>query len=658
MSFKLHALYFLVAVLMVTGAPAHAEPRNRGAARDVLPADFPTSPVIDRQKDFWVSVFTKVDSDVGILHDGVLTQPVFEKFSLEGTGGRQRRRMISNKMRIIRSNLQNLAKALKANTDPDEEGKKLLALYGSEATYQRIREAADNIRFQQGLAGKFQKGLINSGLYFNKIRETLKAHGVPEDIAYLPHVESSYNYRAYSKMGAAGIWQFIRGTGKMYMNVGYEVDERLDPLVATHGAAELMRENYRQLGNWPLGITAYNHGWQNLRKIVAREGTSDLTHLILHYDGSKFKFASKNFYSEFLAAREVATHYKKYFGDLDMKDALKFQEVKLPFYVDFQKAATLLDISPDTLADLNPSLRRPVVVGTKYIPRGFPLRMPEQNNPDQFIASVSQTNRFDAQKRIVEWVVTRGDTLFGLGKEFGVSWQSIAEVNNLSRYHRLHPGQHLVIPPPGDKLVASARLKRKEERAERVELVAARKETAKSQRPAQSGNLAFQKAEGASQFQDLGLHDYDPAAKEGEIRVAYGETLGHYATWSGSSIGHIRQLNSSGRTRSLRPGSPIAIPLSQSQATDFTQARLEYHLGREEDFYSFYAITEVQKVKVGRGDTVWSLSQDNNVPMWLFYQQNPELIHKPIHPGTLVNLPIIEEISDLPEGKKAGGKAG
>ena len=122
------------------------------------------------------------------------------------------------------------------------------------------------------------------------------------------------------------------------MKIQYEVDERLDPLLATIAAAKLLAENYRHLKRWPLAITAYNHGRQSLKKIVARTGTDDLAKLIEGYDGWLFKFASKNFYAEFLAAREVARNPVRYFGSIAQKPPLRYHHVELPFFLDFRDA--------------------------------------------------------------------------------------------------------------------------------------------------------------------------------------------------------------------------------------------------------------------------------------------------------------------------------
>ncbi len=102
---------------------------------------------------------------------------------------------------------------------------------------------------------------------------------------------------AYSKFGAAGIWQFTRSTGRRYMEVGYVLDERRDPIRATHAAAQLLKENYEKLGSWPLAITAYNHGAAGMAR--ARQKHGDYPAIFKSYRSRTFKFASRNFYSEF-----------------------------------------------------------------------------------------------------------------------------------------------------------------------------------------------------------------------------------------------------------------------------------------------------------------------------------------------------------------------
>ena len=147
-----------------------------------------------------------------------------------------------------------------------------------------------------------------------EFRETLKKLGVPEELALLPLVESSFE-NVRSRAGAVGMWQFTRSTGRLYLRITSRVDERLDPSKAAHAAGRLLRDNYNALGNWPLAITAYNHGRGGMQR-AQREHGSDLNVIISDYDGPVFGYASMNFYSEFLAAVEVYDTYANYFGEL------------------------------------------------------------------------------------------------------------------------------------------------------------------------------------------------------------------------------------------------------------------------------------------------------------------------------------------------------
>ncbi|MDH4120215.1 MAG: transglycosylase SLT domain-containing protein [Deltaproteobacteria bacterium] len=637
----LGSLVILSALLVSAGATQAEDPKKSAQL-------FPSSPVIDRQKAFWIKAFTEMDPNTAVIHDGLMTVPVFEVVSIPDDRPRVLRRQMKERLDALRKLLHQTADAMDAGADPGPEGKRLIALYGQEATPQRLRGSAENLRFQRGLSKMFEQGLIRSGAYLDRMKAIFREENLPEDLAYLPHVESSFNFKAYSKVGAAGAWQFMPATGKRFMSVRYEVDERLDPLLATRAAAGLMRENHQHMKNWPLAITAYNHGWQNLEKIVARTGTSDLGQLILHYDGPYFKFASKNFYSEFLAAREVAMNSDRHFKGVTVHEPFRFQEVELPFYLEFAQAAKVAGVKPDVLADMNPALRPPVVIGTKYIPQGYKLRIPAEVTLNAFMGALPPEQRHDKQKPMVEWVVGRGDTLFGLGQRFGVPWQVLAQANNMSTRHRLRPGQRIVIPPPGDKIALAAKAGIKPPSAQVMAASITRSIStpikAVSAPPAAQDKVAFQEAEGRSQFQDLDLHDFDPATREGEIIVAYGETVGNYATWAHSTVGRIQAVNGLGRRgRGLQPGRPVTIPLNV-EPQEFNQQRAEFHRQREEDFFSSYAVSETTEVKLAPGETVWSLAQSNNVPMWLFYQNNPDLVGKAVQPGTLVKLPVIEEV--------------
>ena len=175
-------------------------------------------------------------------------------------------------------------------------------LWATDTAPARFAEAADDVRFQLGQSDRFRAGLMRAGAWEAHIAEVLANLGLPAQIAALPHVESSFDPSAYSKVGAAGLWQFMRSTGRRFLRIDNAVDERMDPFRETEAAAQLLNYNYRLLGSWPLAITAYNHGAEGMLRAREQLGTDDIVRIVREYHSPTFGFASRNFYVSFLAA--------------------------------------------------------------------------------------------------------------------------------------------------------------------------------------------------------------------------------------------------------------------------------------------------------------------------------------------------------------------
>ena len=179
--------------------------------------------------------------------------------------------------------------------------------------------------------------------------------------------ESSFRNDARSFRGAVGMWQFMPSTGRLYMRVTRVLDERRDPLDATRAAARLLQDNYRELGTWPLAVTAYNHGRAGMRRAVRRLGTRDIVTIIRRYRGRTFKFASKNFYAEFLAAVHIMRDLERHLPHLRFDQLVRHEEISLTKRVAVSSLLRHSRVSRAELLTWNPALSRHAA----WIPAGL-----------------------------------------------------------------------------------------------------------------------------------------------------------------------------------------------------------------------------------------------------------------------------------------------
>jgi membrane-bound lytic murein transglycosylase D len=210
-----------------------------------------------------------------------------------------------------------------------------------------------------------------------------------------------------------------------------------------------LKQNYDVLGNWPLAITAYNHGRAGMVRAVETVGSSDLVQIIRKYHGPAFKFASRNFYAEFLAALDVERNFEDYFGELRPHRPLKTDSVVVPDYVSLKVLAHAANTDVDTLAELNPALARQVVSGKLHVPKGYRLRVPPRTATafDARYASLSDSQKHNRQRTLyVRHRVKKGQTLTSIAKHYGTTVAAIKRHNKLGRVSRLRAGQSLLIP--------------------------------------------------------------------------------------------------------------------------------------------------------------------------------------------------------------------
>lgn len=414
------------------------------------PQNLPSPDGLRSDIDFWKSVFADYSRDQTLIHDSENLQVIYEILDTSHTCSE------SERSRLVRSVIRHYQKILKslAVKEPSQRTRReaRVAQLFDGVPNVRFSQSAYQVRGQRGLREEFREGLIRSGRWQGAMIEIFESYGVPPQITVLPHVESSFNPEAHSHAGAVGIWQFTRSTGKLYLRIGYDLDERRDVLASTHAAARHIRDNYDRLGSWPLAITAYNHGAGGLERAIEQMGTTDVETILRDYTSRTFKFASRNFYVEFLAALELASDPEAYFGYLHYEQPPRITVLILPEYISLEALSRALRVSPSELSVLNPALGRTFWSGNRALPMGYALKIPSDTVPDPWMAlsTVPADQRWDKAPRPPVYRVQRGDTLGAISRKFGVAVRDLKAMNNLSG-DRIYAGQELYLPDAGAK---------------------------------------------------------------------------------------------------------------------------------------------------------------------------------------------------------------
>ena len=421
------------------------------ATCDPLPRPAAIQPAVD----FWVRIYSEVSTQQGLLHDRENMAVVYETLQFEeNLWHPSRERKIRARRAHYADILERLAAGKRTGLTSDEA--RVLAMWPDDVSAARLRRAAGNIRFQLGQSDRFRRGLERSGAWEPHMREILAEMGLPEQIAALPHVESSFNPDAYSRVGAAGLWQFTRLTGRRFMRVDHVVDERMDPFTATRAAGRLLKLNHSVTGDWALAITAYNHGLAGIRRAARAVGSGDISDIIARYNGRSWGFASRNFYPSFLAAVEVDENASRYFGQIDYAPPLHTYTVEMPFYTTIDAIQNAFGVDRRMLHELNRGLLEPVWEGKKYVPKGYALRLPLSGTPtddgakaELVLAGIPAANRYSRQVPDRFHTVARGESLSTIAARYGISVRELMVMNTLRSPHHVRAGSTLRLPVHG-----------------------------------------------------------------------------------------------------------------------------------------------------------------------------------------------------------------
>ncbi|HYC57500.1 MAG TPA: LysM peptidoglycan-binding domain-containing protein [Candidatus Binatia bacterium] len=620
-----------VAFSVVTVSGAAAAGSNPGSSH------FPRYKELEPNVAFWRNVFTKWSSKQIAFHDVEHLDLVYSVLSIEDIVTRlpypQQDAAITARRKAEGERIEAMLTRIGQGQVRTEEEKgivKAIAKIGHEPVY--AKTLAEQIRSQRGLGDKFCDAYKRAAAYMPMMQSILRSQGVPEQLVALPLVESGYQIGARSSVGAAGIWQFMPATGRLYMEVNDTTDERRDPMRATEGAARYLRKSYDALGSWPLAITSYNHGLGGVANAVKTMGTTHFGVIARHYKGKTFGFASRNFYAEFLAAHDSIERAPELCGVISV-DTYQPDDFVLDASMPLRDLARAAGVSAEDLASMNPALSDKVTRGAVRVPKGYRLNLPRGSRND-FSAAYARLDR-NAPATMVASAsgsrthkVVRGQTLSQIASRYGTSVSTLQKMNGLKSAKAVKVGQTLKIPG-GPKVmevqpavVASASKDSTAQAAAAAKAAAKEVEEAKAAaaaaaavpaaaEPASAAVLAAKTAvaampaavvaktsDQATEPEPVAVAAARPAAPEDDAvlttthKVGRGQTLTQIASMYKTTVPELMRINGIKSATKVRQGQELKVRASATQIASSAPATGSY--------------------KVKSGDTLWSVAKAND----------------------------------------------
>ena len=386
------------------------------------------------------------------------------------------------------------------------------------ATYNSHSRVQYYLDFFQGVAReRMTVWLQRMPRYEAMIRAKLRDKGVPEDMVYLALIESGYSNTAVSRSRATGMWQFMKGTGKLYgLRVDHWVDERRDPFKATDAAARHLSDLRDRFGSMYLAAAAYNAGAGKVGRSLRRLGDDDEEEdnpdadFFRLYDTRYLRRETKDYVPKLIAAALIAKQPEKYgFTASTDVSPIALDSIIVPDVTGLDVIARLADTSVTAIRELNPQFLRGVTPPKSRAVVRLPLGTAEKVSAGYLSLPVRDRVTF------VEHIVTRGQTLSVIARLYGVSSGAITAANH-GATRKLRTGQRLVIPTSGSIPSADA----------------------------------VRAADGPSGRS---------ATSRGSYRVSGGESVWSVSQKFGISMDDLRTWNGLSRTESLKIGQRIRV---------------------------------------------------------------------------------------------------
>lgn len=583
-----------------TAAPAVPADAPVAAPAQRLGQDklFPRYEALAPAVAFWKKIFGEYSTLQTVIHSTEYPHKVLRVLDFRGDAATMSEVALYNYRKRAESQARDAmaelirgieAKRASPQTMSSEE-RRVFALF-ADVSGNPFRTIRETLRTQRGLRERTEEALRISDGYLPYMEQIFAGYGLPKTLTRLPLVESSFNLEAYSKSGAAGIWQFIPSSAKIYMRLNEVVDDRRDPWTSTDAAARHLRDDYTLLQDWPLALTAYNHGRNGIKRGLDATGGKTIVDLIRRYDNPRFGFAGKNYYAEFLAATDVERDWRNRTDTPAGHAPLNFEVVETKHYVPYETLRRMCGASDALFQRLNPAYRPEVINGKLYVPPGHLIRVPSgaARNFEVAYSRLGANERFDRQRVFyLLHKVRKGDTLGRIAKEYRVSQSDVRNANGLKNAATLRIGQVLRIPPheetrPGPISVAVGESKPSQTLAQRAE---ERRESGQKTYTVRSGDTISSIARrfNVSQTALKLANDLNSAAiKVGQNltipsgadvvavsgktapsyrnhKVSSGQTLISIARRYNVSVNALRDANDMGKSSAIKVGQVLKVP--------------------------------------------------------------------------------------------------
>ncbi|MDD9951188.1 MAG: LysM peptidoglycan-binding domain-containing protein [Zetaproteobacteria bacterium] len=295
---------------------------------------------------------------------------------------------------------------------------------------------------------RFARFLKNGAPYRKMIEATLKKHGLPQELYYLPLIESGYRIQARSRASAVGPWQFMRSTGKRFgLTINAYVDERRDPVRATIAAATYLKRLYKVFGSWPLALSAYNAGESRVMNAILNYGTRDFWSLCAK---KALPRETRSYFPKLLAAINIGHNYHQYDIPYNITQATPktYYKLHVPSPIKIREVAKIIGTSASALSQWNPHILRGLTPPGK---KTYHLWSPIEPNRIQH-KKLTMLNRIPLRKLRPSgsdvYYVKKGDSLSVIARKFATNIRTLKSLNHI-RGTRIQVGQKLNVPTYG-----------------------------------------------------------------------------------------------------------------------------------------------------------------------------------------------------------------